>query len=218
MKLFLDSADSQSIIERYRFGLISGVTTNPTLIKRNGDLPYLVYRQLEEAGIKDISMEVIGDDEATLFKNAMEHVKEWDEITTIKLPCSMAGIRVCKRLSSVGIRTNVTLVFSPSQAILAALAGATYVSPFIGRLDDNSLDGLHLISEISHIFKQNNVKTQILAASIRDVQSVGRSFAAGADICTIPPKVFDNMANHVLTDKGIDQFNKDAALNFDKNL
>ena len=173
-------------------------------------MPYLVYRKLEQAGIEDISMEVVGEDEAKLYSNAIGHSKEWDDIATIKLPCSMDGLRVCKRLSDINIRTNVTLVFSASQAILAALAGATYVSPFVGRMDDNSFDGLHLISEISHIFKQNNVKTQILAASIRDVQSVGRAFASGADICTIPPKVFDNMANNVLTDKGIGQFNKDA--------
>ena len=217
MKLFLDSANSQEIIERYSTGLISGITTNPTLIKKNGEMPYLVYRKLEEAGIQDISMEVVGEDEQTLFSNAMGHAKEWDKIATIKLPCSMDGLRVCKRLSSVGIRTNVTLVFSPSQAILAALAGATYVSPFVGRMDDNSLDGLHLIAEISSVFKRNKVKTQILAASIRDVQSVSRAFDVGADICTIPTKVFDNMYNHVLTDKGIAQFNVDAS-GFDKNF
>ena len=210
MKLFLDSANVQDILDRYSSGLIAGITTNPTLIKKNGEMPYLVYRKLEQAGIEDISMEVVGEDEAKLYSNAIGHSKEWDDIATIKLPCSMDGLRVCKRLSDINIRTNVTLVFSASQAILAALAGATYVSPFVGRMDDNSFDGLHLISEISHVFKQNNVKTQILAASIRDVQSVGRAFAAGADICTIPPKVFDNMANNVLTEKGIGQFNKDA--------
>ena len=210
MKLFLDSANVQDILDRYSSGLIAGITTNPTLIKKNGEMPYLVYRKLEQAGIEDISMEVVGEDEAKLYSNAIGHSKEWDDIATIKLPCSMDGLRVCKRLSDLSIRTNLTLVYSTSQAILAALAGATYVSPFIGRMDDNSFDGLHLISEISHVFKQNNVKTQILAASIRDVQSVGRAFASGADICTIPPKVFDNMANNVLTEKGIGQFNKDA--------
>ena len=217
MRLFLDSANVQDILDRYSTGLIAGITTNPTLIKKNGEMPYLVYKKLQEGGIADLSMEIIGDDEKTLFSHAMGHAKEWNDLATIKLPCSEAGIRVCARLSSVGIRTNVTLVFSASQAILAALAGATYVSPFIGRLDDNSLDGLHLISQISHIFKQHNVKTQILAASIRDVQSVSRSFEAGADICTIPPKVFDNMFKHVLTDKGIAQFDHDA-LDFDKNF
>jgi len=112
---------------------------------------------------------------------------------------------------------NVTLVFSVSQAILAALAGATYVSPFIGRIDDNSFDGLDLIKDISKIYKNNYAKTYILAASIRDVRSVGKAFEYGADICTIPPSVFDKMYNHVLTTTGLCQFNEDA-LNFDKNV
>tara|TARA_R100000329_G_scaffold15529_1_gene16084 strand:+ start:110 stop:754 length:645 start_codon:yes stop_codon:yes gene_type:complete len=211
MKLFLDSANTQDILDRYKSGLIAGITTNPTLIKRSGRNPHEVYNKLADNGVLDISMEVVGDTEEELYSNAIGHSKEYEKHATIKLPCSMAGIRVCKRLSVLSIRTNITLVFNASQAILAALAGATYVSPFVGRMDDNSLDGLHLISEISHIFKQNNVETQILAASIRDVQSVGRAFAAGADICTIPTKVFDNMADHVLTDKGIAQFNKDAS-------
>ena len=211
MKLFLDSANTQDILDRYSSGLIAGVTTNPTLIKKNGEMPFHVYKKLKEAGIQDISMEVVGDDEPTLFKHAMGHAKEWDKVATIKLPCSMAGIRVCKRLSSVGIRTNMTLVFSPSQAVLAALAGATYISPFVGRMDDNYLDGITLIKQIANIFNRNIIKTRILAASIRDVQSVGRAFAAGADICTVPVKVFDDMADHVLTDKGIAQFNKDAS-------
>ncbi len=211
MKLFLDSANTQDILDRYKSGLIAGITTNPTLIKRSGKNPHEVYNKLADNGVLDISMEVVGDTEEELFSNAIGHSKEYEKHATIKLPCSMAGIRVCKRLSVLSIRTNITLVFNASQAILAALAGATYVSPFVGRMDDNSLDGLHLISEISHIFKQNNVETQILAASIRDVQSVGRAFAAGADICTIPTKVFDNMADHVLTEKGIAQFNKDAS-------
>mgnify|MGYP003136303518 CR=1 FL=1 len=211
MKLFLDSANTQDILDRYKSGLIAGITTNPTLIKRSGRNPHEVYNKLADNGVLDISMEVVGDTEEELYSNAIGHSKEYEKHATIKLPCSMAGIRVCKRLSVLSIRTNITLVFNASQAILAALAGATYVSPFVGRMDDNSLDGLHLISEISHIFKQNNVETQILAASIRDVQSVGRAFAAGADICTIPTKVFDNMADHVLTEKGIAQFNKDAS-------
>ena len=209
MKLFLDSANVQDILDRYSSGLIAGVTTNPTLINKNGEMPILVYRKLIEAGVNDISMEVSGDTEEELFYNAMGHAKEYPKECTIKLPCSMAGIRVCRRLSDVSIRTNVTLVFSPSQAILAALAGATYISPFVGRMDDNYLDGISLIKQISDIFQPKLIKTKILAASIRDMQSVGRAFAAGADICTIPTNIFDNMAKHVLTDKGIEQFNKD---------
>ena len=213
MQLFLDSANTQDILDRYKSGLIAGITTNPTLIRRSGRDPHSVYNELADNGVLDISMEVIGDTEEELFSNAIGHSKEYDKHATIKLPCSMAGIRACRRLSDLSIRTNITLVFNASQAILAALAGATYVSPFVGRMDDNSLDGIHLISEISHVFKTHNVKTKILSASIRDVQSIGQSFAAGANICTIPTSIFDKMADHVLTSKGIERFNEDARQN-----
>jgi len=123
----------------------------------------------------------------------------------------MPGIKACKYLSNIGIRTNVTLIFSLSQAILAAIAGATYVSPFVGRLDDNSFDGLQLIGDIASLYKLKKIKTKVLAASIRDVRSVGLAFQKGADICTIPVGVFDKMVAHVLTDQGLDKFNKDFA-------
>ena len=213
MQLFLDSANVQDILDRYKSGLIAGVTTNPTLIRRSGRNPQDVYNELADNGVLDISMEMVGESEEELFSNAMGHAKEYDQHATIKLPCSMAGLRACRRLSDLQIRTNVTLIFNASQAILAALAGATYVSPFVGRMDDNSLDGIHLISEISHVFKTHNVETKILSASIRDVQSIGQSFAAGANICTIPTSVFDKMADHVLTSKGIERFNQDARQN-----
>jgi transaldolase len=153
-------------------------------------------------------MEIVGDNEEDLFSRAMGHVKTYGEHVTIKLPCTIDGLKVCKRLSTLSIRTNVTLVFSPAQAILASLAGATYISPFIGRMDDNSLDGMKLINDIKNTLTTN---TKILAASIRDPQSVGTAFALGADICTVPVSVFDKMYNHVLTDKGVEQFNKDAS-------
>ena len=207
MKLFLDSADTDAILSRYKTGLISGVTTNPTLIFKSGKHPQDVYWSLIEAGVEDISMEVVGDTEEELFSRAMGHVKECGKYATIKVPCSVDGLSVCKRLSTVGVRVNVTLIFSPAQAILASLAGATYISPFIGRMDDNSLDGMKLINDI----KNTGVTAQILAASIRDPQSVGTAFALGANICTVPVGVFDKMYNHVLTDKGIEQFNRDAA-------
>ena len=207
MKLFLDSADTDSIISRFKTGLISGVTTNPTLIFKSGEHPQDVYWDLIKAGIKDVSMEVVGDNEEDLFARAMGHVKTYGEHATIKVPCSVDGLRVCKRLSTVGVRVNVTLIFSASQAILASLAGATYISPFIGRMDDNSLDGMKLINDIKNV----GVSAQILAASIRDPQSVSTAFALGADICTVPIGVFDKMYKHVLTDKGIEQFNKDAS-------
>ena len=211
MKLFLDTADVESVKERVSTGFISGITTNPTLIRKSGRNPQHVYQELIDLGINDISMEVVGDSEEELFKNAMGHVKTYGEKATIKLPCSVDGLKVCKRLHTVGVRTNVTLIFSVSQAILAALAGATYISPFIGRMDDNSLDGIKLINDITNIFKSQYINTMVLAASLRDVQSVGVAFGVGADICTVPTDVFDKMYNHVLTDKGIEQFNKDHA-------
>ena len=210
MKLFLDSADTDATIDRFKTGLISGVTTNPTLIFKSGKHPQDVYWDLIKAGIEDVSMEVVGDNEEDLFARAMGHAKTYGKHATIKVPCSVDGLKVCKRLSDVDVSVNVTLIFSPAQAILAALAGATYISPFIGRMDDNSLDGMKLINDISNVFKKQYINTLILAASIRDVQSVGTAFALGADICTIPVNVFDKMYNHVLTHKGIEQFNKDA--------
>ena len=207
MKLFLDSANTKDVISRFKTGLIAGVTTNPTLIFKSGEHPQDVYWDLIKAGIKDVSMEVVGDNEEDLFSRAMGHVKTYGEHATIKVPCSVDGLKVCKRLSDVNVRVNVTLIFSASQAILASLAGATYISPFIGRMDDNSLDGMKLINDIKNV----GVSAKILAASIRDVQSVSTAFALGADICTVPVGVFDKMYNHVLTDKGIEQFNKDAS-------
>ena len=206
MKLFLDSADTDAIVKRYNTGLISGVTTNPTLIFKSGRHPQDVYNELIKEGIPDISMEIVGESEEDFFSRSINHVKEYGDHATIKLPCSVEGLKACKRLSAVNVRVNVTLIFSPAQAILASLAGATYISPFIGRMDDNSLDGMKLINDIHN----TGVSAKILAASIRDPQSVGTAFALGADICTVPVNVFDKMYNHVLTDKGIEQFNKDA--------
>ena len=206
MKLFLDSADTDAIVSRYNTGLIAAVTTNPTHIFKSGRHPHDVYNELIREGIPDISMEIVGESEEDFFSRAINHVKEYCEHATIKLPCSVEGLKACKRLSDLNVRVNVTLIFSPAQAVLASLAGATYISPFIGRMDDNSLDGMKLINDI----KNTGVSAQILAASIRDPQSVSTAFALGADICTVPVSVFDKMYNHVLTDKGIEQFNKDA--------
>jgi len=208
MKLFLDTADVKSVKARLSTGLISGITTNPTLIRKSGKDIQEVYWELVKLGIDDISMEIVGDSEQDLFSKAMGHVKTYGDHITIKLPCTIDGLKVCQRLSALSIRTNITLIFSPAQAILASLAGATYISPFIGRMDDNSLDGMKLISDIKHTLTTD---TKILAASIRDPQSVGTAFALGADICTVPTDVFDRMYNHVLTDKGVEQFERDHA-------
>ena len=208
MKLFLDTADVKSVKARLSTGLISGITTNPTLIRKSGKDIQEVYWELVKLGIDDISMEIVGDSEQDLFSKAMGHVKTYGDHITIKLPCTIDGLKVCQRLSALSIRTNITLIFSPAQAILASLAGATYISPFIGRMDDNSLDGMKLISDIKQTLTTD---TKILAASIRDPQSVGTAFALGADICTVPPAVFDRMYDHVLTDKGLEQFERDHA-------
>ena len=209
MKLFLDTAIVSDIEERIDTGLISGITTNPTLIKKSGRDPWTVYKDIIELGVDDLSIEVYGEDSKELVRNAMTAHGNYGNVATIKLPCTIEGLKACKYLSNLGIRVNMTLVFSVSQGVLCGLAGATYVSPFVGRMDDNSLDGIKLINDISNVFSTGGVKTKVLAASLRDVQSVGVAFGVGADICTIPPKVFDDMASHVLTDKGLEQFQRD---------
>ena len=207
MKLFLDTAIIEEIDSRLSSGVISGVTTNPTLIKKSGKDPDDIYADLiQDIGVKDLSIEVNGQFADQLIENGIKYGKLWQNEATIKLPCTPEGIKACKTLSYMGIRTNMTLVFSVSQAILCALAGASYVSPFVGRLDDNGHDGIGLIREIAKVYCHNRTDTKILAASIRDAATVGKAFQAGAHICTIPPKVFDDMYKHVLTDKGLFQF------------
>ena len=211
MKLFLYTAIIEEIYSRLGSGVISGVTTNPTLIKKSGKEPDDIYADLiQDIGVKDLSIEVNGQFADQLIENGIKYGKLWPIEATIKLPCTPEGIKACKTLSYMGIRTNMTLVFSVSQAILCALAGATYVSPFVGRLDDNGHDGIGLIREIAKVFCHNRTDTKILAASIRDAATVGKAFQAGAHICTIPPKVFDDMYKHVLTDKGLFQFIVDS--------
>ena len=209
MKLFLDTAIVSDIEERYDTGLIAGITTNPTLIKKSGRDPWKVYRDIIEIGVDDLSIEVMGDNSKELVRNAMTVQENYGNVATIKLPCTVEGLKACKYLTNLSLRVNMTLVFSVSQAILCGLAGAHYVSPFVGRMDDNSLDGIKLVNDISNIYATHGIKTKVLAASLRDTQSVGVAFGVGADICTIPPKVFDNMSSHVLTDKGLDLFAAD---------
>ena len=211
MKLFLDTAVTSEIEERLDSGVISGVTTNPTLIKKAETDPDEVYKYLiKDLGVPDLSIEVDGHNAEQLILNGIQYGKLYPHAGTIKLPCTPDGIKACKTLSYMGLRVNMTLVFSVSQAILCALAGATYVSPFVGRLDDNGHDGIGLIREIAKVFCHNRSDTKILAASIRDAATVGKAFQAGAHICTIPPKVFDDMYKHVLTDKGLFQFLADS--------
>ena len=210
MKLFLDTADVATIEKAYSTGLIDGLTTNPTLMMKSGDIPDKVYYELKHLGIKDISMEVVADTSQEMLEEASRLIGLFGECVTIKVPCTPEGLKACREMANQNIRVNVTLIFSAAQAILSAKAGATYVSPFVGRVDDNSFDGLALIKEISEIYEKQFVhETEILSASIRSVKDVSRSFAAGAHICTIPPAIFHKMYKHVLTDKGLELFEKD---------
>ena len=209
MKIFLDTADTNIIEKHYATGLIDGITTNPTLIKKSGRDPEDVYKQLIDLGISDVSMEVVGTQEQMLWEGR-RLANKFGKNATIKVPCTPDGLYVCRQLSRSLVKVNVTLIFSVTQAILAAKAGATYVSPFVGRVDDNSFGGLCLIKDIANTYaKQNWKRTEILGASIRNVRDVGRAFEYGASICTIPPKVFEGMYNHILTDKGLELFDAD---------
>ena len=211
MKIFLDTADTDAIEKAYTTGIIDGVTTNPTLIRKSGRDPEEVYQQLIDYGINDISMEVVGDYNI-MFEEGTRLSRKFGKACTIKVPCTPDGLRVCRELSRDLVNVNVTLIFSPAQAILAAKCGAKYVSPFVGRVDDNSFVGMDLIEQISDIYTIQNVnKTEILSASIRDVKSVSDSFASGAHVVTMPPTVFEKMYNHVLTDKGLYLFDMDWA-------
>jgi len=210
MKIFLDTADTKLLHDGFLTGLIDGVTTNPSLIRKSGRDPEDVYRELRDIGYNDISMEVVGDGPEMVVEGR-RLAKIFGKCATIKVPCTPEGLFACRELSRELIKVNVTLIFSPSQAILAAKAGASYVSPFVGRVDDNSFGGLCLVKDIANIYTRQNwgSRTEVLAASIRNVRDVGRAFEYGANICTIPPTVFDKMYNHILTEKGLEIFDAD---------
>lgn len=208
MKIFLDTADTDVIEKYFSTGLVDGVTTNPTLIMKSGKNPEDVYQKIKDIGVKDISMEVVGSDLAMYDEGICLHEK-FGDVATIKVPCTREGLIVCKRLSEQGIKVNVTLIFCAAQAVLAAKAGATYVSPFVGRLDDQSVAGLEVVRSISELYRIHGIRTQVLSASIRNVQRAVRSWYNGASICTMPPKVFDQMYDHILTDKGLEIFDND---------
>ena len=210
MKIFLDTAEVDQIIDGYKTGLIDGVTTNPTLILRSGRDQQEVIEEIYQAcpNLESISAEVVADTADEMIEQAQPFIDLSDNVT-IKVPCTREGLKACYELSHEDILTNVTLVFSVSQAILAAKAGASYVSPFVGRVDDNSFGGLCLVKDIANTYKRHDVETQILAASIRNVRDVGRAFEYGANVCTLPVKVFDKMYDHVLTEKGLELFNND---------
>lgn len=209
MKIFLDTADVDAISEANTTGMIEGITTNPTLIKASGMDPVEVIKEISSMSnqFESVSAEVVADTAEEMIDQAMEFEGLWN--VTIKVPCTVEGLKACTALASVGRKVNVTLIFSAAQAILARRAGAAYISPFVGRMNDNSLSGVALVQTIASLYNQHFSTTKIIAASVRDVHQVGRCFDAGAEICTIPPHVFWGMYNHVLTDQGLEKFQRD---------
>ena len=210
MKIFLDTADISLIRPAYETGLLDGVTTNPSLILKSGrqlqDVVYEISNSFPT--LQSISAEVVADTAEEMLTQSQPYYSMSPRVT-IKLPCTVEGLKACKQLSKTGIPTNVTLVFSVAQAILASKAGATYISPFVGRWMDNSIDGISLLKNIREAFDYSKTKTQILAASVRDVRQVEQSALVGADVVTIPPIVFWSMYKNIMTDKGLELFQKD---------
>ena len=211
MDIFLDSCDIPTIESAFCTGLIDGVTTNPTLVRESGKDPEWLYQELSDIGLNDISMEVSGSANE-MYDEGVRLSKKFGSVTTIKLPMNKQGLAACGGLYEKGIRTNVTLIFTPAQAILAAKAGATYVSPFVGRVDDQGFAGLEVVRAIADVFTRHSISTRVLAASIRTVQRAVRSFYNGAEIVTMPPAVFEGMYKHILTDKGLEIFDQDLRL------
>ena len=208
MKFFIDTANIDEIKEAAALGILDGVTTNPSLVSKEGK----DFRKLLDEILKivdgPVSAEVISTDYEGILKEGRELAKIHKNIV-VKIPLIKEGLKACKTLTSEGIKVNVTLCFSPNQAILAAKAGATYISPFVGRLDDISTSGMDLISQIVQIYRNYNYKTQVLVASVRHPLHVVESALIGADVCTIPFDVIKKMFNHPLTDIGLEKFLSD---------
>ena len=208
LKLFIDTANVDEIREVASWGVLDGVTTNPSLVAKEGRDFKQVLREILELVDGPISAEVVSLTADEMVEEARQYY-EMHENIVIKLPTTEEGLKACAKLSAKGVKTNLTLVFSPNQALLCARAGATFVSPFIGRLDDISTDGIQLVEDIANIFMIHDIKTQIIAASIRTPGQVIEVARAGAHIATIPYKVFKQMVKHPLTDAGIERFLKD---------
>ncbi|MDG7049834.1 MAG: fructose-6-phosphate aldolase [Nitrososphaerota archaeon] len=205
MKIFLDTANLQSIKSYNDMGLLDGITTNPSLLAKEGGDPLKAMEEITKIIKGDVSLEVVATDYAGMMDEG-HRLKKYGANVVIKVPMTADGLKACKSFSSEGIPVNVTLVFSPNQAILAAKAGAKYVSPFIGRLDDVGQDGMGLIAEIKQIFQNYNFKTQILVASVRHPMHVVEAAKIGADVVTLPPDVLGKMLKHPLTDNGLKAF------------
>lgn len=210
MKFFVDTADVEAIAELNDLGMVDGVTTNPSIIKKSGRDILEVTREIAALVEGPVSAEVVALTADDMIAEGRK-LAEIAENIAVKVPLTWDGLKACKVLSGEGKMVNVTLCFSANQALLAAKAGATFISPFIGRLDDINLDGLELIADIREIYDNYGFETNILAASIRSANHMSECAKIGADVATAPPAVIKAMANHVLTDKGLEQFVKDAA-------
>lgn len=210
MKFFLDTADVDAIRELNDLGMVDGVTTNPSLILKSGRDIIEVTREICNMVEGPVSAEVVAEKAEDMIREGRLLADIAPNIA-IKVPLTWDGLKACRVFADEGRMVNVTLCFSPAQAILAAKAGATFISPFIGRLDDIHLDGMDLIADIREIYDNYGYDTQILAASIRSVNHIIEAAKIGADVITAPPSVIKSMANHPLTDKGMEQFNKDWA-------
>lgn len=208
MKIFLDSANLESIKTYNDMGILDGVTTNPSLLSKEKGDPRKVMNEIVRIVKGPVNLEVIGTDYEVMIEEA-HRLKKYGENVVVKIPMIPAGLRAVKRLAQEGISTNVTLIFSSNQAILAAKSGASYVSPFIGRLDDNGQDGISIVREITQIFANYKFETEILVASIRHPIHVIEAGKCGADIVTLPPEILQKMFTHPLTDKGLNGFLSD---------
>ncbi|MFW9963906.1 MAG: fructose-6-phosphate aldolase [Candidatus Sifarchaeia archaeon] len=205
MKFFIDTANVEAIRKAHERGMVDGVTTNPSLVAKEGRDFRTVVDEIASFVKGPISLEVVSEDSEGMLKEARE-LNSWIENAAIKIPMTWEGLKAVKICADEGIQTNVTLVFSPNQAILAAKAGATFVSPFIGRLDDIGHVGMDIIEAIAQIYTNYGYETEIIVASIRHPIHVYEAALIGADIATIPPDVLDKMVNHPLTDVGIKRF------------
>jgi transaldolase len=209
MKFFIDTADLDEIRKARELGLIDGVTTNPSLVAKTGRRYLDVVKEICELVDGPISAEVLSVE----YDEMMREAREWQKVhanVVVKLPLTLDGLRATRSCAEAGIATNVTLCFSPNQALLAAKAGATYISPFVGRLDDISEEGMDLISKIVTIYRNFDFDTQVLVASVRHPVHVTQAALLGADVCTIPYKVIEQLAKHPLTDAGLAKFVEDA--------
>ena len=208
MKIFLDTANLESIRKYNDMGLVDGITTNPTLLSKENDHPSEIMREIVKIISGPVNLEVIGTEAGGMIEEAHRLIKFGPNVI-VKIPMIPEGLKAVRRLYAEGIKTNVTLVFSSNQAILAAKAGASYVSPFIGRIDDAGHDGMVIIKEIVQIFHNYKFDTEILVASIRHPVHVVEAAKIGAHIVTLPPDILGKMISHPLTDKGLNSFLKD---------